>query len=72
MVASGRHGVLGWSLPTLKVDGGNLHVLSCYAPNFTASRAEKDSFFACLQDALLSFPSNECFVTSMLVWAPEL
>ena len=57
---------------TLKVDGGNLHVLSCYAPNFTASRAEKDSFFACLQDALLSFPSNECFVTSMLVWAPEL
>ena len=59
---------------TLKVgdrSGDKLHVLSCYAPTFAASRAEKDSFFACLQDALLSFPSDECFVI-LLMWAPEL
>ena len=31
---------------------GQLHVLSCYAPTFAASREEKNSFFDLLQDAL--------------------
>ena len=50
---------------TLKVGSGrssHLHILSCYAPIFAASRDEKDRFFDSLQDALSSIPSAECFV----------
>ena len=32
--------------------GRKLHVLSCYAPTFAASREEKDKFFSTLQDAI--------------------
>ena len=41
---------------------GHLHVLSCYAPTFAASRKDKNSFFNSLQDALSSIPSDKCFV----------
>jgi len=41
---------------------GRLHVLSCYAPTFAASREEKDHFFDTLQQALSVIPSNECYV----------
>ena len=52
-----------WSLSlitaTLEVGNGSgecLHVLSCYAPTFAASRKEKNTFFGNLQDALSSIP----------------
>ena len=50
---------------TLEIGGGRsgrLHLLSCYAPTFAASREEKNSFFDLLQDALSSIPSEECYV----------
>ena len=50
---------------TLQVGRGSndhLHVLSCYAPTFAASREDKNSFFDTLQDGILSIPSDECFV----------
>ena len=39
-----------------------LHVLSCYAPTFAASREEKDEFFDSLQQALNMIPLRENFV----------
>ena len=39
-----------------------VHILSCYAPTFAASRAEKDSFFDDLQQALDEIPPNELYV----------
>ena len=39
-----------------------LHVLSCYAPTFAASREEKDEFYCVLQQALSSIPQRENFV----------
>ena len=39
-----------------------LHVLSCYAPTFASSRADKDAFYDDLQQAILSIPSNDCYV----------
>ena len=50
---------------TLRVGRGSrdvLHVLSCYAPTFAASREEKDSFYSSLQEALTAIPSQECYV----------
>ena len=47
---------------TLEVSGGRLHILSCYAPTFAATREEKDNFFDMLQAALSSIPSEECYV----------
>ena len=41
---------------------GRLHMLSCYAPTFSASREEKDRFFDLLQEALSSIPAEECYV----------
>ena len=41
---------------------GCLHVLSCYAPTFAATREKKDALFARLQDAILVIPSDENFV----------
>ncbi len=42
--------------------GEVLHVVSCNAPTFGASREEKDSFYSLLQDVLSSIPSKENFV----------
>lgn len=39
-----------------------LHVLSCYAPTYSASRAEKDKFYDSLQQVLDAIPSNELLV----------
>ena len=50
------------TLETGKGKSGRLHVLSCYAPTFAASREEKDKFFDLLQDALSAIPSGECYV----------
>ncbi len=50
---------------TLQVGSGTndqLHILSYYAPTFAASREDKNTFYATLQDALSAIPSNECFV----------
>ena len=51
---------------TLKVEQGGgaefLHVFSCYAPTYVASREDKDSFFDTLQQAISAVPSEECFV----------
>ena len=51
---------------TLKNGGGrhphNLHVISCYAPTFAASREEKDHFNNDLQQALDEIPSNDMYV----------
>ena len=59
----------GWSsrLITAKLkvgsgSGGCLHVLSCYAPTFVASREEKNKFYDSLQDAPSSIPPGESFV----------
>ena len=41
---------------------GRMHVLSCYAPTFTATKKEKDRFFDSLQVALSSIPPDECFM----------
>ena len=40
----------------------HLHILSCYAPIFAASRAEKDNFFNYLQEAVDEIPPNETYV----------
>ena len=42
--------------------GERLHVFSCYAPTFAASRDEKDEFFNSLQDALSMVGTNETYV----------
>lgn len=50
---------------TLKVGSGRcdfLHVFSCYAPTYAASREEKDNVFDILQQALSVVPSEECYV----------
>ena len=47
---------------TLEIGYGQLHILSCYAPTFIASREEKDKFYNDLQAAVSSVPSNECCV----------
>ena len=39
-----------------------LHVVSCYAPPFAASREEKDKFYSMLQEVLSSIPSQEHYV----------
>ena len=46
----------------MKTGCGRLHVLSCYAATFIASREEKDKFYNYLQGAVSSVPSNECYV----------
>jgi len=50
------------TMETGKGKSGRLHILSCYAPTFAASREEKDKFFDLLQDALSAIPSGECYV----------
>ena len=42
--------------------GERLHVFSCYAPTFAASRDEKDEFLNSLQDALSTVLANEVYV----------
>ena len=71
-VRAWKHGGSRWkawsSRPVsaiLKVGNGSrdrLHIVSCYAPTFAASREDKNIFYATLQDALSTIPSDDCFV----------
>ena len=51
---------------TFRSGGGrhpySLHVISCYAPTFAASREEKDQFYNDLQQALDEIPPNYMYV----------
>ena len=38
------------------------HIVSCYAPTFRATRADKDKFFNDLQAAIASIPRQDKFV----------
>ena len=40
---------------TLEVGSGQLHILSCYAPTFAATREEKNQFFENLTRLFLPF-----------------
>ena len=44
------------------VSGDRVHVFSCYAPTFAASREEKDSFYNVLHDALSTVPVHEPYI----------
>ena len=46
----------------LKTGRNNLHVMSCYAPTFAATREEKEAFFTTLQLALDEIPINDQYV----------
>ena len=50
------------TLATGKRGSDRLHVLSCYAPTFGATRALKDDFFDDLQHALNEIPPEEPYV----------
>ena len=39
-----------------------LHVFSCYAPTYAASREDKEEFFDTLQQAVSGVPSQECYM----------
>ena len=43
-------------------ESSKLHVLSCYAPTFTASREAKDGFYDDLQLALSEIPTREPYI----------
>lgn len=47
---------------TLALGSGHLHIMSCYAPTYAASRSEKDEFFDNLQQALSDIPSRDKYV----------
>ena len=47
---------------TLALGKGHLHIMSCYAPMYASSRAEKDEFFDDLQQALSAIPSTDNYV----------
>ena len=60
-------------LQTGKKKTNHLHMLSCYAPTYVASRAEKDNFFDMLQQALACIPPmspTSCWVTLTPEWEP--
>ena len=39
-----------------------MHILSCYAPTFAASRAEKDAFLDQLQEVLNDITPDETYI----------
>ena len=39
-----------------------LHVLSCYAPTRKATRAAKEDFIQCVEQALVGIPSSEPYI----------
>ena len=56
-----------WRLVTATLLSGRansdpIHILSCYAPTFSASRADKNKFLDELQQALDAIPPSECYV----------
>ena len=51
------------TLHTGKSRSDRIHILSCYAPTFLASRADKEKFMDDLQQVLDAIPPSECYVT---------
>ena len=45
-----------------RANSDRIHILSCYAPTFAASRADKNKFLDELQQALDAIPPSECYV----------
>ena len=45
-----------------RTNSDHIHILSCYAPTFSASRTDKNRFLDDLQQALDVIPPNECYV----------
>ena len=45
-----------------KSQNDRIHILSCYAPTFSASRVDKNKFLDDLQHALDVIPPSECYV----------
>ena len=45
-----------------KTNSDHIHILSCYAPTFSASRTDKFKFLDDLQQALDAVPPSECYV----------
>ena len=45
-----------------KANSEHIHILSCYAPTFSASRTDKNKFLDDLQLALDAVPPSECYV----------
>ena len=76
MAISGRHGIQDSSLLLwmLAVEELYIHVLSCYAPTYYASRQVKDDFYNFLQE---HYPpchqliATSCKVTSMFMLVPR-
>ena len=57
------------------ISNDHLHMLSCYAPTYAASRKEKGKLFDTLQQALDVIPAEECYINILLhrrISMPEL
>ena len=50
------------TLHTGKHSSDRIHIISCYAPTFSASRADKKTFMNDLQQAMGAIPPSECYV----------
>jgi len=50
------------TLATGKSSSDHLHILSCYAPTFVASRDVKEAFYDNLQHALDEIPPEESYI----------
>ena len=49
-------------LVTGRTSSDRIYILSCYAPTFSVSRADKNKFLDDLQQALDAIPPSECYV----------
>lgn len=66
---AGRQQWKAWSsrlvtatLQSGKANSDRIHILSCYAPTFSASRTDKNKFLDDLQQALDAASPSECYV----------
>jgi len=50
------------TLQPRKANSEHIHILSCYAPTFSASRTDKNKFLDDLQRALDAVPPSKCYV----------
>ena len=50
------------TLQPRKTNSDRIHILSCYAPTFSASRSDKIKFLDDLQQTLDAVPPSECYV----------
>ena len=54
--------VVSATLQPGKTDTDRIHILSCYAPTFASSRADKNKFLNDLQQVIDAVPSNGCYL----------